>query len=346
MKKLSLIFSVFMILVSGLTSCSKDSSITDSGDDSQGRKVLVLNQGLYSQNNSSLTVYNIDSSKAQADAYFSANKTLLGDDANSMEIFQGKLFIAVDNSNKIEVLDAKTYKSLAVIKMNSPRRLCFVSSSLAYATNLTTNTVTAFNPSTCALIKTINVGSKPEGIVESMGNLFVANSDYGYSNSSVSMIKSDGSVITKSIGSNPRFLVKDAEGAVYLIASGPYLGDGAVYKIDPNSFEVLKTLAIKNNPQEPIISGDKMYLINNDGVQRLSLSSFSLDPFSLDAKKINPVGSSVYSLCYDSKTGRLYCANPKDYQQKGEIVVFDSNGNELSRFPAGINPGCMRIEEN
>ena len=58
---------------------------------------------------------------------------------------------------------------------------------------------------------------------------------------------------------------------------------------------------------------------------------------------VNGVFGVVYSIAYDATNNVIYCGNPKDFTQNGEVVTFDMSGNETGRFNVGLNPGTIVI---
>jgi len=89
-----------------------------------------------------------------------------------------------------------------------------------------------------------------------------------------------------------------------------------------------------------------MLLANNFGLYKVNLTNMSIDNTPLvNSMSINPIFGVIYSVGFDKKNNHIYCGNPKDFQQNGEIVVLDLNGNELKRYSVGINPGTIYIKQ-
>ena len=77
----------------------------------------VVNSGnMYSKIESSLTAIDYASSTATQNVFKTANGRTLGNTANDGIVYGNKIYLAVDQSNTIEVIDKKTKQSIKQIK--------------------------------------------------------------------------------------------------------------------------------------------------------------------------------------------------------------------------------------
>jgi YVTN family beta-propeller protein len=351
MKKNLLYGLILTCIIITFTSCSKDDNNNPVTTPETTTGMFILNEGVYGHNNSSLSYLDFKTSTVTQDVYASENSTAsLGDDANNMVILNGKGYIAVDNSNKIEIIDIATFKSLGYVDLGSnsdPREIYMKDSTAGYVTSYT-GKVIKFNPTTKAIVKTIEVGSKPEGIVESNGKLFVANSGFGYANTvSVIDLSSDNVVSTIKVGTNPRTVIKGDDNNIYVVCTGSFsdtTGRGGVFKIDYNTLAVDDSIAVYANPGEGCFVGNDILTINSNGVVRVNLTNHTVSSPIITGTKVNSYFGIIYSIAYDKTTQTIYCGNPKDFNQNGEVVAFSTDGTEKARYAAGgINPGTLLI---
>ena len=343
-KLISLLF-VIAIIFAG---CNKNNDVVNPVTEA-AKRVIVVNEGLFGQNNSSITSFDVKDKNVSQDVYASANNgSKLGDTANDMKIAGGKGYIVVNQSNKVEVIDIKNFQSSGAVDFTDyggPRSICIVDNN-AYVTTYGDNVV-KFNTANLEVKKVIDVGAKPEGIVENSGYLFVANSGWG-SGSSVSVIKvsSDSLVKNIEVGVNPRSVLSDSK-YVYALCSDNYFaptGRKGIYKIDAGTLTLKDSLILDSAPSDAAIGNGKMFLLDGPGVAVVDLSTFKITADSLiSANKVNPMGFGIYSIAYDSESNLIYCGNPKDYTQNGEVAYFDLSGAEKGRFDTGINPGTIVI---
>lgn len=93
---------------------------------------LVVNEGLFTTNTAALSAVYKDGT-IYWDVFEPINQRPLGDVAQSITLINGKLFVAINNSRRIEVLDPNTFKSVASLRYSQ-------SGSPRYITPLTNNT--------------------------------------------------------------------------------------------------------------------------------------------------------------------------------------------------------------
>lgn len=342
---------LLLILLIAFTACQKDDKTVNPPISNEYKGAYIINEGLYGQNNSSISFIDLAAGTVNNNVYEAANNgSSLGDTGNDFEIFGNKGYIAVDNSNKIEIIDLKTFKSLGFVDLgvgSSPRDVVIIDSTLGYVTSLYTNKLIKFNPSTKQVLKLIDVGDKPEAAVFANGKIYVTNSGFGNGKTvSVVDLTTDTEIAKLNVGVNPRFAHKADDGSVYVVCSGSYdaTGKGGVYKIV--NLTVTDSVIINSNPGEStLINNSTMVVANNFGLFKVNLSNMSVEANSfVNAMDINPIFGVIYSVAYDKVNNVLYCGNPKDFQQNGEVVVLNLNGQELKRYNVGINPGCIYIK--
>ncbi len=310
---------------------------------------IVINEGLYGQNNSSVTMYDIRKRQAIQNVYANANGgNDLGDTANDFAQCCGKGFIVLDKSKKIEIIDLQNFKSLGFIDFNdygSPRNIAVYDTTRAYVSTLN-NSVVEFNTQTYEVTKTFAVGELPEGLAICDNKLFVANSGFGTGNSvSVVDLQTENVTAEIEVKINPRFVETDGD-YVYVISPGEYTlpGEGAITKIDANSLAPVDTVTLTGNPTKATIANGNLYVIYGSGVAEISLESFEIsDSLFIDGNEVNSLTGVIYSIFYDNSQMRFVLGNPKDFMQNGEVVIFDVTGTKLDKFDCGLNPGTISL---
>jgi len=344
MKKLLLLFITTTFLFWGCENSTEKIPIEplNSG-------VIIINEGGYAQNNSTISSYSITEKKVTNDVYYSANEKELGDTGNDIVILEERAFVALTGSNKIEVISTYNFKSLGNVdftQFGGPRNIA-ISGNMGYAT--TSNSVLVkFDLNSFSIIDTLNLGFKPEGITSADGKLFIAISGWG-SGTTITVVEESNFKILKNITvmANP-ISICSVGNDVYSVSTGTYSyfggdGIGALTKIDAKSMNILDTLQIRQNPGRFACSNDEeLFVINGNGIVHISGKDMSiLNPILISAATVNNIYSSIYSVGYDSDAELLYLGNPKDFSQNGEIAIFDLIGNEKGRFDVGINPGTI-----
>ena len=110
-----LCFFIFAVIAGLFTACDSAGTDYPYGPVSQGNiEALVLNEGGINQNMGGISVLNKDGSVIP-DIFREVNHRPLGDVAQSITKINGKYFVTLDNSKKIEVIDPETFGSVGTI---------------------------------------------------------------------------------------------------------------------------------------------------------------------------------------------------------------------------------------
>ena len=121
-----------------LAACDKD-GLYPGGSLQEGPiECLVLNEGLINTNEGCLSVVYRDSTVV-VDAFQDVNHRPMGDVAQSVTLINGKYFVAMNNSKKVEVMDPTTFQSLGTIlytQAGYPRQIVPISDTEAVVSDL------------------------------------------------------------------------------------------------------------------------------------------------------------------------------------------------------------------
>ena len=313
--------------------------------------VYVLNEGGFGQNNSEITFFDIRKQTAAQNVFSGANSGgVLGDVANDMKIYNGKGYIVIHGSNKVEIVDLKDFKRIGVIDLGAaaaPRNIFITGPNDAFVTGFS-DKVFHLNISNFTVKNTTTVGSKPEGIVEAGGKLFVAVSGLGQGYQ-VEVLNANTLAKTGTIqvGVNPTQIIRATDGKIYVVCRGAYdaVGRGMIYRIDPVTAKATDSVEVNGNPSDiTLFKNMEALLLVNAGVARVNLATMSMiNPVFINGATVNPIYATAYALAYDPVDDRIYVGNPRDFVQSGEIVIYDGAGTEIKRFEAGINPALAVV---
>ena len=227
MKKYLLGLAVLLMGTAVMTSCSDDNDGPETYLQVYSTGAYVVNSGnMYSNIESSLTAIDYASSTATQNVFKAANGRTLGNTANDGIVYGNKIYLAVDQSNTIEVIDKKTKQSIKQIKTTEllgnaegaePRHISADGGKVYFTTY--GGYVAAVDTTSFALQKKWKVGSYPEGLVIGNGNLYVANSNYGKGGGNISCINlSNDKVETKNIeGVNNPTSIYYASNVLYVL---------------------------------------------------------------------------------------------------------------------------------
>lgn len=194
MKKIALL--VFSAVLVAIASCTKENTpeeVPFAGIDVEVgeqngifNKLYILNEGAF-PGASTLDLLDFKSKKYCADIFAQANPDVvqgLGNTANDMAVVDGKLWVALNASNQVAVLQLPSAKLERVIDVESPRYIA-VDGQYVYVTsyasavyggeNMVPGKVYRINKKSYETA-TVEVGYQPEGLAVLKGKLYVANS--------------------------------------------------------------------------------------------------------------------------------------------------------------------------
>jgi hypothetical protein len=371
MKKYLLSLALMAMGSTLLTSCL--------GDDSKGSDTpteIVVTKGAFVINNGSsyqsidgsLTYLDFSTNTAQQDVYKKVNGESLGGTPNDVMVYGQKVYIVGSDENTIFVLDVRNFKELAKVSTTSllgdadghtPRRIAAYMDKVYFTTY--GGYVAAIDTISYSLKAKYKVGSYPEGLAlgassssSTLPAIYVANSDWGMGNGSISCIDlTSGSVTENKYDKvkNPQEIAA-AGSTLYVLDYGYYDENGSqkdagVYMVSGNNASLVVpnatgmaasgyTIFTFNDPwgatTDPTYS---VYNIEYGVLSSLNLYGDSSHPI------IAPAAISI-----DPNTGYIYIASrPKDpdtgypsYAMAGFVNVYNGSGQYIDYFDAGVEP--------
>ena len=186
-----------LLYVSALCACMSFSFIGCSDDDDKQEipplpeqislnGVYVLNSGNKGNNNSSLSFYDFETKKVEADIFKKVNGRGLGDTANDILVYGSKAYIAVTNSNTIEVTDLQGKSLKQIVSDGDPLQPRFFTcyNGKVYV-SLYEGYVARLDTTSLSIESKVKVGRNPEQMAIANNKLYVANSGGADFNTSV-----------------------------------------------------------------------------------------------------------------------------------------------------------------
>ena len=339
-----------MIITSIFTSCSKDDE--KPFDTGYLHGVFITNEGGFMNNNGSISYYDIDSTKVTNNLFQIINGRILGDVVQSFGVAGNKGFIVVNNSQKVEVVDMKSFESLGTITgVDYPRYFIGIDNDKGYLSNGNiVGKVYVIDLVTLELMDSIDVGNGPENIVKSGNYVFVANSGGWTNDSTVSVIDVTTDLVTETIhvGDNPTDLVVDKNGDIWVLCKGKVVygqnwnitdeTDSKLVKINGNNKSVEETFVVGQtgdffNPTRMAISNDgqNIFFGEASGMYRMNISDSNVPTSAYIAKQ-------YYGLDIDPDNGTIYCLKANGFDANGMVYMYDSIGVLTDSLEVGIAP--------
>lgn len=329
-------------------------------------RIYVLCEGLFQLNNSRLAHYdfnNPDSTKRFVHDFFRrVNKRGLGDTANDMRFYGSKLYIVVNVSSQIEVVDAQTGFSIKQIPLfdeqgraREPRYIDFHEGK-AYVCSFD-GTVARIDTASLEVEAFAKVGRNPDGICIVRQKIYVSNSgglDHPNYDHTVSVvdIASFKEIKKIDVGMNPYKIHADTQNDVYVTTRGDYGKNGyAFHKIDSQTDEKVHSfnnLSVYNFE----IFNDRAYLYHYDFNKKKSwikvfdcrTESIIDDMFIKDS---TVVIATPYSISINPYNEDVYVTDALNFENRGSIFCFNKEGFFKFRIRSvGVNPNRVLFLQN
>ena len=375
MKKYLLGLAVLLMGTAVMTSCDPAEDYPETYLQVYSTGAYVVNSGnMYSKIESSLTAIDYASSTATQNVFKTANGRSLGNTANDGIVYGNKIYLAVDQSNTIEVIDKKTKQSIKQIKTTEllgnaegaePRHIIAGGGKVYFTTY--GGYVAAVDTTDFALQKKWQVGSYPEGLVIGKGNLYVANSNYGAGGGNISCINlSNDNVETKNIeGVNNPTGIYYAAGLLYVLDNQYYdasfnaygenslrtvsFAEGTSQKVADGNYAACVTTGAATTARTSVEEVRPHFFVLNapyGGTPSVSVFVAGItqpQPMTLSEMPVSPCGifadplnGHIFVLSY-----RLGDSGYADYNGNGYVVEYDSAGQKLHEYETGVGSCAM-----
>jgi len=343
-------YTVFLVLIVLFVSCKKNNPPLppQSPEGKYVHGLLALNEGLFQQNNSSISFYSFFDQKTYTQSFFVENQRGLGDTANDFEKYtlNGKTYIiiVVDVSSQLEIVDAKTLKSIAQIPIfngstaREPRRV-LVYQTKAFVCNFD-GTVSVVDLTNNTLIDNITVGANPDGLAAIGNKLYVANSGglhFPVYDSTITVINMDNHTVETTFKTriNSSKMIVDTQNNIYLLSAGNYGSIApALLRINTTDNTVAE---IFNYPITAMTKvNDWIYFYNSSekSIFRLHTITEEID----SAPVINCSGyETFFGLQYEPELNRIFCFDAKGYVSSSTIHCYLPSGEWQYDFKAELN---------
>jgi len=331
-----------------LTSCGGNDDDDDDTEAPLGayeHGFFILNEGNFSDGNASVTFVSDDYSNIEKEVFKGVNGGSLGDVAQSIYTYEDKMYIIVNNSDKIEVVNRYTMKSIKTIEtseVNNPRYMVEYDG-IGYVTNwgdgavTTDDTILVIDLENDTVTETISVGEGPENIVVVGDKLYVAMKGAWGVNNKILVIDT----VTKQIISEIE--VGDVPNSMTVINDELFVLSGNKWLTLRSSISVINLNTNTVKQTYPFIDGifpnyltnfenDIFYSLNND------VYSFNSSSLTLPTEPETGIDASNNHGLF-IKEGLIYVTVVPDYVSEGSVKIYNLSNNSLVQdVSAGIAP--------
>ena len=367
MKKIIIIAAIALVAFS----CRKENPVTPDLGGPTGvvggiEGFFLLNQGQMGLNNASLDYYDYSTGTYRSDVFSAPNPNELGlgDTGNDLEIYGDNLYIVLNGSNFVTVVDARTAKLKAKVPVSSPRSIAF-DGNFAYVTSFAgagyqlpdnlPGFVAKIDLTTFTVAGECTVGYQPEELAVVGGKLYVANSGGLQSTyeTTLSVIDLASFTVTSTIEVVPNLwrVLPDGTGKLYVSSRGAYDGvtGPATYVVDTATGGVVG--------QEPVLAAENITL--GSGMLYGITTDYPAPDYSPVSyyKTYNTLTGAVggnfindasvddisvpFEISVHPATGALFVTDAGDYQHNGVLHFYTPDGLHSWATSTGVIPASI-----
>lgn len=332
-------------------------------DEPIGLALYVGNQGNFSDNNGSVTRYEIDTGTVTQNAVPTVDGLVQAVYGSGNRLY---VLLNYDDSfttgrGRIDVFNVLTQQTVDQFDVRTPRGLAAtVSTSVGPAevlvSNLYDGTVTPLNLVSGTAGTPVAVGANPEGVATARGQTYVANSGFGSGTTLSVYGGARGEIIDEvEVCTGPRTLLVDADLDLWVVcpgstdfATGDLTVPGTVVVLDTETnvvrtrftfSAVIGSATFGADGAVPSNTTDReVYVIGDGSVLRFDATTNTLDA------EIAVSGAPIGAIAYDAESGLLYLGRPdaaQPYGADGVVTVHNRSGAQLDQFGAGIAPSSL-----
>lgn len=314
----------------------------------------LLNQGNMGSNKATLDRYTFADALYCRNVYPSLNPGVameLGDVGNAMHAYGSRLYIVVNCSNKVEVLDLRSGRRIGHIDIPNCRDIAFDGPS-AYVTSYAGPVEVAVDYAQKGYVARIDtltlretgrqtVGYQPDGIAISQGRIFVANSggyrvpNYEHTVSVLDLgtLRPVGLI---DVAENLCHAIADDNGQVWISSRGDYYDiPSRLYRIDATTLQLADCIDIPVSAMWLCPDGrlltvsatfnystyqlEKVFAVVDTSSRSLLSRNFVADGTESEIKV-------PYGVACNPVTGEIYVADARTYINPGYLYCFSPDG--------------------
>ncbi len=350
---------------------SETEVVTNPGSPHLVKGMFVLNEGNMGSNKCSIDFMDFRSGIYTRNIYPERNPEIvkeLGDVGNDIEVYGNRLFVVVNCSHYVEVMDVRTAQHVGSVNITNCRYITF-SGDKAYVSSYAgpvqidpearPGKVVEFDVNTLEITREVVVGYQPEEMVIKDGKLYVANSGgYRFPNYdrtiSVVDLESFKVVDTIDVAINLHRMELASDGMIYVSSRGDYYGTGSdVFVVDPVSGKVVRSIGLAAS--EMCIDGDKLYMISVEWSYVSGKNEVGYAIYDTAKKEIlsrnfitDGTDSSIsvpYGLGINPETKEIFISDATNYVTPGYLYCFSPEGKLKWKVRTGDIPAHFAFTE-
>ena len=325
-------------------------------------EMYILSEGLFNLNNSTLARYSFETNACMPDYFRTMNRRGLGDTANDMGIYGGKLYVVVNVSSTVEVIDLHTGLSVGQVPFvaedgssRQPRAVAF-DRGKAYVCSYD-GTVARIDTASLQVEALAEVGRNPEDLCVQDGKLYVSNSGgldwegIGVDRT-VSVVDLDAFREVKQIevGPNPGKIFAGQAHTVWVATYGENIEEGDYYLVKINAQTDVVEVVYDEPVMDFAIDYNLAYLYNYDyQTSQSSVKVFDLASGKVVREQFITDGTKIerpYAIAVNPYSSNVYITEAYNYQVEGDLLCFTPEGKLMFRLNGvGLNPNTVLFRD-
>jgi len=326
------------------------------------RGLYIINEGNFTYGNASLSYYDPERMEVVHDVFYSANGLPLGDVAHSMAIRDSLGYVVVNNSGRIYIMDTRTFEYVGKITgLTSPRYIHFISDTKAYVSDLYARSIAIVNPQTRDITGSISLSNGDPDFYQHPSEQMLQLDKYVYTNcwsfdNKILIIDSEQDRVVDSIEvlKQPNSMVLDKYNSLWVLTDGGFEESPYGYEVPgllriksvSREVEIVYRFQAGETPSELKINGrgDTLFFINHH-VFSYAVGNSAGPERIISSPYEGSVSGGLYGLEVDPVNSHIYVADAIDHLQRGVIYRYDSFGEAVDTFSAGITPGAFCFDQ-
>jgi len=338
MKVINFYLLAFLCVGSIFTSCGDDDPTVSVQTYDNG--ILIVNEGPFNGGSASLDFYDRAKDSLLRNVYSQENDgQVIGSILQSATVIDDNTYLIVNNSAKIEVIDASSMKYKNTIHgVFSPRYMADLGNGTAVVSEWGTDGVSGqlklVDLTSMMVTDSVSV-SGPEQMVVIDNKIYVANSGgFGESNVvSVHGLDLQQQMVIP-VGKRTINLVKDTNGDIWVLSGGSFMDDDGANLCQIKNDIVENCINLNVFPSNLIIdaSGENVYYVESGFVNKVNVNNPTVSEFL----NLEFITGSIYGLGYDNIERALYIATTPDFSSESTTYVIGENGQEIRTLTTGI----------
>ena len=332
----------------------------------------LLNEGNMGSNKATLDFMDFTTGIYHHNIYAESNPNVikeLGDVGNDAKIYDNKLWLVINASHKVEIVEAKNAKRIAQVDVPNCRYIVF-DGNYAYVSSYVTTIIGDVNAQEGAVFKIdtktfeivgeVKVGRQPEEMVVKNGYLYVANSG-GYNSDnydntvSVIRLSSFTQIEKKEIAINLHRMRIDKNGKIWVLSRGNYYTlPPRLYRLETNNNGTIKSVEATNLLCSNFdICEDKIYMYNapyqgNSMATNIIYTVANIETAEIEEERFIKDGTESlikvpYAIKVNPSTKEVFICDAKNYVSSGTITCYSPQGTKRWSVFTGDIPSSIEF---